>query len=254
MKTTYLKDYSPALGRDMECKIYGHAGKPVLFIPCQDGRFYDFENFGMADVWSPWIESGQVMVFAIDTMDKETWSNQWGDPRWRSERHEQWMRYITDEMVPFMRSVANEWNGWDGYPGILVFGASLAALHATNLFLRRPDLFDGLLALSGIYTAEYGFGTYMDDLLYLNSPVHYVPNMPEDHPYIELYNQKKAVICVGQGPWEVPASTRELDAALKSKGINIWVDYWGYDCAHDWDWWFRQVDYFLPFLLEDGEG
>ncbi len=254
MKTTYLKDYSPTLGRDMECKIYGHAGKPVLFIPCQDGRFYDFENFGMADVWSPWIESGQVMVFAIDTMDKETWSNQWGDPRWRSERHEQWMGYITDEMVPFMRSVANEWNGWDGYPGILVFGASLAALHATNLFLRRPDLFDGLLALSGIYTAEYGFGTYMDDLLYLNSPVHYVPNMPEDHPYIELYNQKKAVICVGQGPWEVPASTRQLDAALKSKGINIWVDYWGYDCAHDWDWWFRQVDYFLPFLLEDGEG
>ncbi len=254
MKTTYLKDYSPALGRDMECKIYGHAGKPVLFIPCQDGRFYDFENFGMADVWSPWIESGQVMVFAIDTMDKETWSNQWGDARWRSERHEQWMRYITDEMVPFMRSVANEWNGWDGYPGILVFGASLAALHATNLFLRRPDLFDGLLALSGIYTAEYGFGTYMDDLLYLNSPVHYVPNMPEDHPYIELYNQKKAVICVGQGPWEVPSSTRQLDAALKSKGINIWVDYWGYDCAHDWDWWFRQVDYFLPFLLEDGEG
>lgn len=251
MKTTYLKDYSPILGRDMECKIYGHAGKPVLFIPCQDGRFYDFENFGMADVWAPWIESGQVMVFAIDTMDQETWSNQWGDARWRSERHEQWMAYITDEMVPFMRSVANEWNGWDGYPGILVFGASLAALHAVNLFLRRPDLFDGLLALSGIYTAEYGFGTYMDDLLYLNSPVHYVPNMPQDHPYIELYNQKKAVICVGQGAWEVPASTRELDAALKSKGIDIWVDYWGYDCSHDWYWWFRQVEYFLPFLLED---
>ncbi len=253
MKTTYLKDYSPTLGRDMECKIYGHAGKPVLFIPCQDGRFYDFENFGMADVWAPWIESGQVMVFAIDTMDKETWSNQWGDPRWRSERHEQWMGYITDEMVPFIRSVANEWNGWDGYPGILVFGTSLAALHAVNLFLRRPDLFDGLLALSGIYTAEYGFGTYMDDLLYLNSPVHYVPNMAQDHPYIELYNQKKAVICVGQGAWEIPASTRELDAALKSKGIDVWVDYWGYDCSHDWYWWFRQVEYFLPFLLEDEE-
>ena len=30
MKTEYLTDYSPALGRDMECMVYGHAGRPVL--------------------------------------------------------------------------------------------------------------------------------------------------------------------------------------------------------------------------------
>ena len=39
MEVQYRKEYSPALGRDMECKIYGHKGRPVLFIPCQDGRF-----------------------------------------------------------------------------------------------------------------------------------------------------------------------------------------------------------------------
>ena len=38
MKTDYFKNYSSALKRDMECKIYGHAGRPVLYIPCQDGR------------------------------------------------------------------------------------------------------------------------------------------------------------------------------------------------------------------------
>ena len=57
----------------MECKVYGHRGRPVLFIPCQDGRFYDFENYRMADVWRPWIDGGEVMVFAIDTIDKESW-------------------------------------------------------------------------------------------------------------------------------------------------------------------------------------
>ena len=57
MEIQYFKEYSPALGRDMECKVYGYAGKPVLFIPCQDGRFFDFENFKMTDVWAPWIES-----------------------------------------------------------------------------------------------------------------------------------------------------------------------------------------------------
>ena len=33
MEMQYFKDYSPALGRDMECKIYGHAGRPMLYIP-----------------------------------------------------------------------------------------------------------------------------------------------------------------------------------------------------------------------------
>ena len=249
MEVQYYKNYSPALGRDMECKIYGHAGRPVLFIPCQDGRFFDFENFHMTDVWSPWIESGEVMIFSIDTIDAETWSDQGGDPRWRICRYEQWIQYITDELVPFMRAMANERNGWSGYPGILVFGCSLGATHAANLYYRRPDLFDRLLALSGIYTSEYGFGNYMDDLVYINSPVHYLPNLPEDHPYIEMYNQQKSVICVGQGPWEIPESQRKMQSILQSKGIHTWVDFWGYDCAHDWDWWYKQVTYFVPYLL-----
>ena len=79
MEMQYFKDYSPALGRDMECKIYGHAGRPMLYIPCQDGRFFDFEDFHMADTLAPWIESGQIMVLSIDTLDKETWSDTNGD-------------------------------------------------------------------------------------------------------------------------------------------------------------------------------
>ena len=81
METQYYKQFSPALGLDMECKIYGHGGRPVLFIPCQDGRFFDFENFHMTDVLAPWIDSGQLMVCSIDTIDQETWSNKNSDPR-----------------------------------------------------------------------------------------------------------------------------------------------------------------------------
>lgn len=250
METEYTKWYSPSLNRDMELKRYGHRGRPLLYIPCQDGRFYDFENFGMADALRPWIDAGEVMVFSVDTIDPETWSNSGGNPHWRICRHEQWIRYITDELVPFMRETANARNGWSGYPGIMVFGASLGATHAANLYFRRPDLFDRLLALSGIYTAEYGFGGYMDDLVYLNSPVHYLANMPADHPFIPLYNQKKAVICVGQGPWELPASTRQLADILAAKGISAVVDYWGFDSSHDWYWWHKQAAYFLPTLLE----
>lgn len=250
METQYVKWYSPALGRDMECKSYGHGGRPVLFIPCQDGRFFDFENYNMADVWAPWIESGQVMVFSVDTIDKETWSNQGGEPWWRIARYEQWIRYITDEVVPFMRSTVNERNGWTGEPGVMVFGASLGATHAANLYFRFPFVFDRLLALSGIYSAEYGFGSYMDSQVYQNSPVHYLANMPTDHPYINMYNQKKAVICVGQGAWEIPETTRQMQSILESKGIFARVEYWGHDCVHDWPWWYKQVEHYVPYLLD----
>lgn len=247
MEMRYFKWYSPALGRDMECKIYGHSGRPALFIPCQDGRFFDFENFKMADAWAPWIESGQVMVLAVDTVDGETWSDPGGDPRWRICRHEEWIRYLVDEAAPFIRQEARERCGWEG--GVLAYGASLGATHAANLFFRFPDTFDGLLALSGIYTASYGFGGYMDELVYANSPVDYLANMPADHPYIEKYNRNRGILCVGHGPWEQFETTHRMGDIFREKGINVWVDYWGHDVAHDWDWWFKQVDHLLPGLL-----
>ena len=148
-----------------------------------------------------------------------------------------------------MRNMVNEYNGWTGYPGVIVTGASLGATHAVNLYLRRPDLFDGMLALSGIYTASYGFGDYVDEVVYRNSPVDYMANLPGDHPFIQEYNNHKGIIVVGQGAWEVPDTTFRLRDICASKGINIWFDVWGYDCKHDWDWWYKQVAYHLPHLL-----
>jgi len=249
LEIQHYKYYSHALGRTMDCNVYGHAGRPVLFIPCQDGHHRDFEGFQMTDTWAPWIESGKVMVFSIDTIDEETWSNTAGDPYWRGQRHEQWVRYITDEMVPFMRAMVNERNGWEGYPGVIVFGCSLGASHAANLFFRRPDLFDGVLAISGIYTSEYGFGDYRDETVYNNSPVHYLANMPADHPYIQRYNNSRGVICVGQGAWEQTDTTFRLKEIFAEKGINLWVDIWGHDVNHDWPWWHKMVPYFLPYIL-----
>lgn len=251
METRYFKDYSPALGREMESKLYGHAGRPVLFIPCQDGRFFDFENFRMDAALAPWIDAGRIMVLSIDTMDRESWSDAQGDPYWRIRRYEQWVRYIVEEAAPKLRQLAREYNGWGGEPGILPFGCSLGATHAVNLYLRYPQVFDGCLALSGIYTAQYGFGDYMDSVVYQNSPLDYMSNFPGDHPYLELYRAKRAVICCGQGPWELPDSTRCLGEIFRRLDIPIWVDLWGGDVAHDWDWWYKQAAYFLPYLLGD---
>ena len=249
MEIRYFKHWSSNLNRDMEFKAYGHSGRPVLFIPCQSGRFFDFENFKMIDHWAPFIESGKCTVYSCDCIDDEAWAAKGADNRWRTENHERWYHYIVDELVPYIKHLSGERNGFD--QGILAFGASMGAMHAANLFFRRPDLFNGVFAISGLYDSYDGFGDYMDDILYNNCPVFYLPNMPADHPYMQMYNERQILIVVGRGRWEEPLieSTDRLNHVLRSKGINATIDYWGHDVDHDWPWWFKMVEHYLPHLL-----
>ena len=250
MDIRYFKHYSSNLNRDMEFKVYGHSGKPVLFVPCQGGRFFDFENFHMTDYWAKWIDAGKCMVFSVDCIDNEAWADLNGDKRQRIENHERWYNYIIEEVVPFIRHLSGEANGFD--QRIFTFGCSMGAMHAANIFFRRPDLFEGTFAISGLYDSPMFFGDYMDDLVYNNSPVAYIGNMPADHPYIDIYNQRKILIVCGQGRWEeeLLESTRRLDTVIAQKGIHARFEYWGHDVDHDWPWWYKMVDHYVPQLLE----
>ncbi len=249
MEIRYMKHYSGHLGREMEFKVYGHAGKPVMFIPCQGGRFFDFENFKMVDYWAKWIEEGSCTVYSVDCIDNEAWAAEGTDNRWRIENHERWYNYLIEEMVPTIRHLSGERNGYD--QPIMVFGCSMGAMHAANIFFRRPDIFDTVFAISGLYDSSMFFKDYMDDLVYRNSPCNYLADMPWDHPYIGMYNERKILIVVGQGDWEGPLldSTRWLDTICAQKGIHARFEYWGTDVAHDWPWWFKMVEHYVPQLL-----
>jgi len=39
----------PALGQEMTLRVYGHDGRPVVAFPTMNGRYWDFEGFGMVD-------------------------------------------------------------------------------------------------------------------------------------------------------------------------------------------------------------
>lgn len=250
MKTEYYKSYSESLGRNMEFKVYGHGGKPLIAIPCQGGRFYEFEDMKMLGVYAPYIEQRKIQVFAIDSIDGETLASR-GDCRTRIERHESWIRYIVEEAVPAFREINAAANG-GLKSGFAVTGLSLGALHAATLYFRYPDIFDAAMCLSGIYSNEYYFGDYRDRLTYENSPLQFIANIPPDHPYINKYNGGRIIICVGQGAWENETleSTRNFASVLASKGIKATVDFWGGDVRHDWEWWYVQAAYFLPKLIE----
>lgn len=245
MYQEYHKEYSYYLQREMEFKIYGRGGKPVLVFPCQNGRFFDWEGFGMLDTLGDYLEEEKIQLFCADTIDAETLSNRHGNPYDRVRRHEAWYNYIVEELVPRIQRI----NGTG--QGILTTGFSMGAYHAANFFFRRPDLFDSVIALSGIYDTNEMYGGYMDEVVYANDPCASLMNMPLDHPYIAMFNERKIIICVGQGAWEGPLleGTRRLDAVLRSKGIHAWVDYWGLDVNHDWPWWKKQIRYFLPQIV-----
>ena len=146
MQTKELHWYSERLNRDMPLKIYGHAGTPCLVIPSQNGKHGDFESFGMVEACRPWIDSGKLQLFCIDTIDAETWSCSWKPPRERMELHERWIQYLMREVCPLMETCS------DG-GRLMTMGCSMGAFHAGNLFFRFPDHFDTTICLSGVYDA-----------------------------------------------------------------------------------------------------
>lgn len=245
MKYEAVTWFSNILNREMHAGIYGHAGKIFVAFAPQNGTCNDYADFGMVEEVSAWIDQGRLMVVTVDSIDQESWSDEQGNPSLRAFMQEQWFKCITDEFYPMIQEKTGN------YDKMMTTGCSMGGTHAGNAMLRRPDLFDGTIALSGAYNADFFFHGYMDGMLYQNSPVHYMRNLPLDHPYIEMFNQCPMYFCIGQGAWEhdLLPSNRDLAEIFAQKGMNAVVDFWGYDVYHDWPWWKIQIKYFMEKIL-----
>ncbi len=243
MKIEYHKIWSESLSRDMELKTYGHAGKPLLVFPSGCGRFYEFEDFGMVKAIADFIENGKLRLYTVDSVDGEAWLAHGKHPGDRGWRHEQYDRYIVQEAALFIR----EHSDWPGK--LITTGCSMGGYHAANFFFRHPDVFDTLIALSGLFGPRYFVGDYVDDRVYHNFPLLYLPQLT-DPVYLEQYRAGRIIVCTGQGAWEEDciAEMRALEGVLKALDVPAWFDYWGYDVNHDWPWWQRQLPYFLNSL------
>lgn len=239
--------FSPHLGQDMALKIYGHWGQPFIVFPCSRGRYFDYETMGMIQAMASFINDGKIKLFCVDSVDAQSWYNLAISPWERNARHEAYDHYIVHEVVPFVREHCGFFNG-----RIMANGCSMGAYHAVNFFLKHPDLFQGTIALSGLYRldrSEFGLSAADMGAVYLNSPLHYLPNTGETW-FLEQYRNSQIIVCVGQGAWEdeAVADTRGLDNIFKNKSIPAWIDFWGSDVNHDWPWWYKQMRYFLGHL------
>jgi esterase/lipase superfamily enzyme len=241
MNVEYHKWWSGCLGQEMELKVYGHFGKPVIAFPAFGGRFYDYENFGMVEALVSSIEVGRIKLFTVDSIDWQSWGNHAISPADRGRRHEVYDQYIIQEVAPFIQEHCGEYR-----QKIMTTGCSMGAYHAANSFFRHPDIFDTVIALSGLYQLRIFIGDYVDDHVYFNTPLAYLPNLT-DPWYLDQFNQSQIIVCCGQGAWEdeMIVDTLSLKQILDSKGIPAWIDLWGSDVNHDWPWWQRMMPYFL---------
>lgn len=247
MHVEYHRWWSTSLNREMALKVYGHWGMPYVVFPCSRGRFFDYEGMGMIGAISGFLDAGNIKLFTVDSVDSESWYNFSAPPGERNARHEAYDRYIIEEVIPFIRTHCNAPD-----QRVMATGCSMGAYHAVNFFLKHPDVFEGTIALSGLYRLDHSeFGLSGDDLpaVYFNSPLSYLPGLG-DPWYLKRIRERTMIVCVGQGAWEHEAleDARLLDDMLREKAIPARVDYWGVDVNHDWPWWFRQMNHFLGRL------
>ena len=161
------------------------------------------------------------------------------DPWDKMIRHRAFNDYVFNEVVPFIRNNTS----WDTH--IITCGASFGALHSMNLFLKRPDLINGVIAMSGVYDlTEYTKGYYNEDV-YFNSPQHYIPNLTDHHVLEQIRASSHIHILTGSGSFEDPNASKSFARILYDKGITYELDVWGQEWPHDWNTWRAMLPHYL---------
>lgn len=232
--------FSPSLNKDMPIVSYGNAGFVVLLVPTAAADYLEYERFQMIDALAPLINSGKVRVFSINSINNESWLNNEIQPEHKAIRHNQFNNYVFNEVIPYIRKATSS----DTF--IYTSGASFGALHSMNLFLKRPDIINGCISMSGVYDlTEYTKG-FWDEQVYFNSPYHYIPNL-NDTWYLEKIKASHHIhIATGSGNYEDPEANKKFSQVLWDKDIWHDLDIWGPDIHHDWPTW-RAM---LPYILE----
>jgi esterase/lipase superfamily enzyme len=235
MNREYHRWYSPSLNRDMELLVLGHAGARVLVFPTSQGRFYEWEDRGMAWALGEQIERGWLQLYCVDSVDAESWYNYGAHPGARAYRHAQYDGYLYSEVLP-LTSLKN------GNPFLITVGASFGAFHAMSFGLKHPDKVDRILALSGLYDIRGFTGGYVDDNVYMNNPIQFIAG--EHDPYrIGQLQHLDIIMATGKGDRLID-SARAMSGVLWSKGIGNALREWD-GWSHDWPYWQKMVQMYI---------
>src|SRR5215210_8196003 len=147
--------FSPNLQTQMPLVAYGHSGPPLLMFPTAAADYLEYERFQLIDAIRHHIEAGRVRAYSINSVNRYSLLNEQAPPQWKAELLTRYDRYITDEVLPLIRS-----DSGDHGARPMTTGASLGAYLAANTYFRHPDLFRGTIPMSGSYDVRAYFNGY----------------------------------------------------------------------------------------------
>lgn len=234
--------HSPSLNKEMPVAVYGHYGFALLLIPTAAADYLEYERFGLVEALRPFVEAGKVKLFSVDSINLESWMNDWIEPWQKSFRHQQWNNYIHHEVIPFIKGQTS------ADTPVITCGASFGALHSMNLFLKRPDQINGVIAMSGVYDLSYYSKGYLDDQVYFNSPLHYLPNLTDPEILDQIHLRKCLFLLSGRGSFEDPGQATRLAQVMDTKAIRYDLGIWGEEWPHDWLTWKSQLPHYIAQL------
>jgi esterase/lipase superfamily enzyme len=235
MHRDYRRWFSPALGRDMELLIFGHAGAKVLVFPTSMGRFFEWEDRGMIHgALGHHVAQGWLQLCCVDSVDGESWYAKWKHPHDRAVRHAQYDAYLRDEVLPLLDYVNPD-------PFLITLGASFGAFHAMSFGLRYPDRVGRIVGLSGLYDIRDFTGGYSDETVYFYNPGDFI--LGESAGRLAAMQRMDIIMATGRDD-PMCAANRSFSGRLWSKGIwhalRIW-DGW----YHDWPYWAQMVPMYI---------
>jgi len=228
---------SPTLGRSMDLLWFGHAGRPMVWFPTSQGSYYQNEDFGLVGAVADHVEAGRIQIVLVDSIDAESLYATWKHPADRLRRHDDYDRYLANEVVPFIRGrTAPD-------ARIATLGASFGAYHAVNFGFRHPDLVDKVVGFSGKYDIHSFLDGYWDELAYFHCPTAYVPNLSVE----DATRLSEMDIAIVTGATDnILSGTTDLLRILENRWIRHRGHVWDAPYGHDWNWWREQIRSYVP--------
>lgn len=235
---------SPSLGgREITFVRYGVMGQPLLLFPTAGGDAEEPERFHLIDAIGEYLADLRLKVYVVDSIAGQAWLQECDTLEQASAVQNRFDAAIAREVVPAIRRDCND-------PNALIWatGASIGAFNALCAVTRHPDLFSLGICMSGTYDMQRFLKGRLTPEYHACSPIHFLPQLPEG-PQLEQLRQRFVLLAHGEGEFEDPQQSWNVERALGGRRIPNRVDAWGKEWRHDWVTWRKMLPQYLGEFL-----